>query len=83
MAKRKWRDVEGELTRLARAELDDFNPATLPAHVLLAHLVSRCPACYAWLPKGDFYVANRRDGTSTYCREHQKQYQRLYRRRRA
>jgi hypothetical protein len=81
VAKRTWGEIEAELTRQARAELDDFNPAILPAHVL-AHLVSRCPACNAWLPKGDFYVAKRRDGTSTYCREHQKEYQRLYRRRR-
>ena len=83
MAKRKWEAIEVELTPQARGELDDFNPATLPAHVLLAHLVSRCPACNAWLPKGDFYVAKRRDGTSTYCRKHQREYQRLYRRRRS
>ena len=83
MAKRTWGDIAGDLKRQAQEILADFDPATqpLPAHYVLRDYVSWCPACQRWLPKSAFYGTTRRDGTSTYCRAHQKQYSEDYRRR--
>jgi hypothetical protein len=83
MTKRTWRSIQGDLQRAAQEALDNFDPEKepLPAHHRLREYVSYCPACGKWLAKSLFYGARRRDGTSTYCRRHQKQYSEDYRRR--